>query len=660
MIQNATISRLIIWRSAIIFSAVSLAFGLLLCLSGQTRAQAAGHTMIAHLTGPAIGGMTPVGSGRFNVQPNTGAVFEADVANIGLPGGALLGVFVDGNPVGQIHLSPLGTGSLFLSSRGGQTVPMVHEGSPITVRHGGQVILGGVFTEPPPPPNVALFALLVGPTVNGSMPRGVAQYVEFPDARRLGVFVNNIHLPAGTSLTVTINDSPVGDITLNDRGEGALRLNTANGDVVPVIAEGDTAAVADGNTELLSGAFRNVIHPPSPPPHPNRVFGGRLGGGQVVPPVETEAHGLIRIVVDPDDAQIRVSCGFFGLSSDQTSATINGPAMPGEVGPVIFDLGMIGGTQGRFPIQTFNISADQAADLRNGLWYVQIGSVDHPDGEIRGQIHSLTRPGGFTGSESEDIAVFRPSSGTWYVRNEGGYSAQVLGQAGDSAVSGDFDGDGQTDYAVFRDGTWIVRRSSDQGLTTEHYGTVGDIPVRGDYDGDGQSDLAVFRPSTGVWYIQKSDRSGQIAVQFGISGDVPVASDFDGDGRTDIAVFRPSSGVWYWLRSSNGSAGAAQFGTVDDLPIAGDFDSDGVDDLAVFRPSNGVWYILRSSDASYDIRQFGVAGDMPVAANYDGDGVADIAVFRPSTGIWYIWQSSDNSFDYKYFGLSGDVPATQN
>jgi hypothetical protein len=124
------------------------------------------------------------------------------------------------------------------------------------------------------------------------------------------------------------------------------------------------------------------------------------------------------------------------------TATINGPAASGENGAVIFDLGTVGGTSGNIPVRTFTVTAAQVEQLRNNLWYVVIGTANNAGGEIRGQIRSFSHHGNFNGGEVEDIAVYRPSAGFWYIKNGNGFDTLVLGGAGDKPVSGDYDGDG--------------------------------------------------------------------------------------------------------------------------------------------------------------------------------------------------------------------------
>jgi hypothetical protein len=292
-------------------------------------------------------------------------------------------------------------------------------------------------------------------------------------------------------------------------------------------------------------------------------------------------------------------------------------------------------------------------------------TIVNPDGQALTGMVLFTPPfvrvpGDFDHDGNADVAVFRPSTGIWYVlqSSTGTGAFYQWGLSSDISVPGDYDGDGKTDVAVFRPstGVWYVLQSSTGKGAYYQWGLNGDIPVAGDYDGDGKTDVAVFRPSTGIWYVLRSSTGTGAFYQWGLNGDIPVPGDYDGDGKADTAVFRPTTGIWYVLQSTTGTGAFYQWGLGGDIPVRGDYDGDGKTDVAVFRPSTGIWYVLQSSTGTGAFYQWGGSSDVPVPADYDGDGKTDVAVFRPSTGIWYVLQSRTGTGAFYQWGRSGDIP----
>jgi hypothetical protein len=231
-----------------------------------------------------------------------------------------------------------------------------------------------------------------------------------------------------------------------------------------------------------------------------------------------------------------------------------------------------------------------------------------------------------------ELAVWRPSNGSWYVRGAG--AAVQWGLPGDVPVPADYDGDGRTDYAVWRPGAttadlsyWLVIHSSTSALVWAQWGLGGDIPVAGDYNGDGRIDYAVWRPANGTWYVIDAATGHRYAVQWGLPGDVPVAPRLNG-GSHRFLVWRASNTTWYYLNAATGSSFQQMHGAPGDRPFIADFCGGEVP--LTYSPASGAW---RSPYPPY---YFLLPGDVPVPGNYLGAGADDFAVWNHMTGDWVI------------------------
>lgn len=270
-----------------------------------------------------------------------------------------------------------------------------------------------------------------------------------------------------------------------------------------------------------------------------------------------------------------------------------------------------------------------------------------------------------------DFAVFRPSTGFWYVydRFSGGYAQLNWGAPGDIPMVTMRSIASPTLRQVYRpsDGSWWTLAGTDFGV--ENYGQPGDIPVTENFNVIGSpiganSTIAIFRPSTGMWRFQIApglDRD----YFFGQNGDVPVPGNYSPDAVADLAVFRPSNGTWYFRKRigedpSGDTFSQLQFGMSGDKPVPGDYDGDGLLDPAVYRPSTGTWWVYQSSNGQAAAFQWGIAEDIPTTGDFDGDGKFDFAVYRPSTNFWYVANSESGMTTEFRFGSPGDIPVTSN
>ena len=116
---------------------------------------------------------------------------------------------------------------------------------------------------------------------------------------------------------------------------------------------------------------------------PGTVFTANLNGSQEVPPTNSTATGAATLVLSNDEKTARLSLSFGGLSTAQTDAHIHGPAPVGVTAPVLFPLPL-----GQINDFQITLTPTQAADLKNGLLYINVHSSNFPTGEIRGQFQT--------------------------------------------------------------------------------------------------------------------------------------------------------------------------------------------------------------------------------------------------------------------------------
>jgi hypothetical protein len=410
-----------------------------------------------------------------------------------------------------------------------------------------------------------------------------------------------------------------------------------------------------------------------------RRFVAALTPQQTVPTANSPARGSCTINLDEtgQTPTIHFTCSFSGLSSGVISGHIHGGAAPGQNGDISLNFNLTTNqTSGIFfPFEAINITPALAADIRAKRAYIDLHTANFPNGELRGQIKTVTIDFDFDGDGRTDPIVFRQSNGFAYTLrsvNNSFSAQQLLAQASDLPVGADFDGDGLAELGVVRvdqatgAATTIYTRSRDGAQRQIQWGNAAllDLPAPGDYDGDGIIDIAVFRRSNGVWYIlQSSNNLPRYEFWGQANTDFPCPGDYDRDSKTDVCVNRVEGGqlVWYIRRSSDNQIRRTVWGLSSDSFFAAnpvDVDGDGATDIMVSRITNGqvFYYALRSSDNSFFGLQWGLESDGVRLGDYDGDNKTDFGALRSINNqlVWFIRQSSDGQTRVFNWGLPGD------
>jgi hypothetical protein len=516
----------------------------------------------ATLTGNPIGGLTPTGlinSSYFPSSINNLVNDETTINNLNLPAAVTeLPYYLNNSAIdrGFLFRNGLNWGGNILSSGVSRRIPV---GTSVQFKNGSETVLSGTFTRPIrnyeayDTAIVGRFTVPVTPVVGDDLGLGIIKF--FPAENRLSVDAAVSGL-AQSCTQFTLNEGAVGS-----NGPVVASLATVSGS--------DTSGFhcsADGNVTLTTSQVASL----------------RSGGLFIVALSASNPNGVRRgqIETSSTDADFtgdgRADIGVFRPSN--ATWYVQDSNSP-QYSAFIF------GTNTSKPVAG-DYDGDSKTDAAvfepsTGIWKIRRSS----DNAVRECAWGAQTDIALTGkhfSNANDLVVFR--SGTWYIKRFGdiikpiaageapsnNLNFQVFqwGQPGDKPLMADFNGDGRDELTVFRPSTgiWYVYNQINGSYKTVRFGITEDIPVAADYDSDGKADIAVFRPSTGIWYILGSAEQNLISRVFGQTDDIPVVADYDKDGVADIAVFRPSNGTWYRLNSSNNSFAARQFGQSEDVP----------------------------------------------------------------------------------------------
>jgi hypothetical protein len=115
-------------------------------------------------------------------------------------------------------------------------------------------------------------------------------------------------------------------------------------------------------------------------------------------------------------------------------------------------------------------------------FYVYASSLSQQQTQTLGTSGSSAVPGDYDGDGKADYAI--RTNDNWIIKeSSSGQTSTIAWQSGQYSVPNDYDGDGKVDIAVWRpkSGTWFIRQSSHLGQSNElrqvAWGMSGDIPV---------------------------------------------------------------------------------------------------------------------------------------------------------------------------------------
>jgi hypothetical protein len=119
---------------------------------------------------------------------------------------------------------------------------------------------------------------------------------------------------------------------------------------------------------------------------PKTDFRATLNGTAEVPPTQSRGSGYFTAVYRPSTKVLEYNLNLVGLSGPITMGYLHGPARPGENAEKVSPINIPIYYYGSGVWDGVTLTEQQAAEVEQGLWYVNVMTIQYPDGEIRGQI----------------------------------------------------------------------------------------------------------------------------------------------------------------------------------------------------------------------------------------------------------------------------------